>query len=185
MHLGVILSFVWVGLLLPYGPPVTSPASGTLEITFELNPADTEEFAPSYQTVVWLETAEGEYLRSLLVSEYISYGGFLVPEVCPRWNGVSNWEQNYEHEMDAVTAATPRVEKNVLRLDCGKEKLVPGFYRYHVQTHIVEDYNILFSGDIRIGGEEDENVAEASFSPRRHPGADKVLDQVKARFYHQ
>ena len=171
-------------LLLSFGLFAEEPAAGHLEITFRLNPADTEEFAPSHQTVVWLETPEGRYVRSLFVSEYMSYGGFMLPEVCPRWHGVSNWEKNYEHEMDSVTAATPKVEKSVLTIDCGKANLKPGVYRYCVQTHIVEDYNILFIGEIRVGGDENENVAEATFSPSQHPDAGSVLDQVTARFYY-
>jgi hypothetical protein len=179
-----LVVLVSLGLLFSYGLLAEGQEGGYLEITFQLNPADTDEFAPSYQTVIWLETLEGEYVRSLLVSEYMSYGGFMLPEVCPRWHAVSNWEENYEHEMDAVTAATPKVEESVLTFDAGKEALAPGEYRYCVQTHIVEDYNILFSGQIRIGGEANESTAEPSFSPSEHPEANKVLERVTARFYY-
>ena len=107
----------------------------------------------------------------------------MEPELCPRWHEVSDWEVNYEEEMDAVTAATPGLDKTVLSFDCGKEKIMPGVYKYCVQTHIVEDYNILFSGEIRIGGDENENVAEGTFTPSENPDANKVLAEVKARYF--
>lgn len=184
MFVHFLLSIIGFGFLLPQIAGAEEPARGFLEISFQLNPAETEEFVPSYQTVIWIETPEGEYIRSLFVSEYMSYGGFMLPEVCPRWHRVSNWEENYEHEMDAVTSATPKLGRSMLTFDCGKEKLKPGVYHYCVQTHIAEDYNILFSGVIHIGGEENENVADVTFSPSEHPDANKVLEQVKARFYY-
>jgi hypothetical protein len=180
----LLTSLICVGLLLSYGLLAEEPAEGFFEISFQLNPADTEEFAPSYQTVAWLETLEGKYVRSLLVSEYMSYGGFMEPELCPRWHEVSDWEVNYEEEMDAVTAATPGLDETVLTFDCREETLIPGVYKYCVQTHIVEDYNILYTGEIRIGGDENENVAEVTFTPSENPDANKVLTEVKARYYH-
>jgi len=179
----ILLSLGCLVLLLPYGPMAEEAASGFLELTLHLNPADTEEFAPSYQTVAWLEMPEGEYVRSLLVSEYMSYGGFMDPDLCPNWHKVSDWEVNYETEMDAVTAATPGLDETVLTFNCEKEKLSPGVYKYLVQTHIVENYNILYSGEIRIGGDENESVAEVTFSPSEYPGANRVLAGVQARYY--
>jgi hypothetical protein len=184
MFVQFLLSLIGLGFLFPSSPVAEEASSGFLEITFQLNPAATDEFVPSYQTVVWLETLEGDYVRSLLVSEYMSYGGFMLPEVCSRWHNVSNWEENYEQEMDAVTAATPKVERSVLTFDCEKEELAQGSYRYCVQTHIVEDYNILFTGEIRIGGEENESMADVTFTPSEHPDATTVLEQVTARFYY-
>ena len=184
MFSAVLLLLTSIVLPLPPSFAGEQPCGGTLEISFRLNSADTDEVVPSYQTVVWLETPEGEYVRSLLVSEYMSYGGFLLPEVCSRWHQVSDWETNYEHEMDAVTSATPGLEETVLTFGCDKEKFEPGLYRYNVQTHIMEDYNILYTGEIRIGGEENENVADAIYSPSQYAGAEKVLESVRARYFH-
>ena len=184
MFANLLLILASVGLLILSGPGEKQPCNGSLEISFRLNSSDTDEVVPSYQTVVWLETPDGEYVRSLLVSEYMSYGGFMEPEICPRWHKLSDWETNYEHEMDAVTAATPGLEETVLTFCSEKEGIEPGLYRYHVQTHIMEDFNILYSGEIRIGGEENENVADATYEPAEYAGANKVLDNVKARYYH-
>ena len=184
MFSNILLIVTSIGLLLSLGSEGEEPCKGSLEISFRLNSADTDEVIPTYQTVVWLETPNGVYVRSLLVSEYMSYGGFMQPEVCPRWHTVADWETNYETEMDAVTAATPGLDETVLTFSCEQEQFKPGLYKYNVQTHIVEDFNILFTGEIRIGGEENENLADAAYSPSKYAGAERVLDNVKARYYH-
>jgi hypothetical protein len=46
----------------------------------------------------------------------------------------------------------------------------------------VEDYNILYRGTIVIGKGTSEGVAEASFSPKRHPMASEILQGVRARY---
>lgn len=183
MFSNILLMLTSIGLIFSQGSEVEKPCDGSLEISFRLNSAATDEVVPSYQTVVWLETPDGVYVRSLLVSEYISYGGFLQPEICPSWHTVADWETNYETEMDAVTAATPGLDETVLTFSCQKEKFKPGLYKYNVQTHIVQDFNILYTGEIRIGGEENENVADVAYSPSKHVGAERVLDNVRARYY--
>jgi hypothetical protein len=158
-------------------------AGGILEISFKLNPSANQDIEPSYQTVIWLEDKRGRYVKSLLVSEYLSYGGYTKPEICPDWSRAAQWGRITEKELDAVTSATPQVEANVVAFDCREENLRAGVYRYCVQTHIVEQDNILFTGMIEIGGKDNENIAEADPAPRRHVQAGVVLSGVKA-FYH-
>ena len=157
---------------------------GILEIRFNLNPSANQDIEPSYQTVIWLEDEHGRYVKSLLVSEYLSYGGYTKPEICPDWSRTAQWDRITEKELDAVTSATPPVEANVMAFDCRKKNLRAGVYRYCVQTHIVEQDNILYTGMIEIGGKDNENIAEADPAPRRHAQVGAVLSSVKA-FYHE
>ncbi len=162
-------------------PPVPG-ATGTLEIRFELLPTNDEEIVPTYQTVVWLEDERGLFLRSLFVSQYTAYGGFQHNEVCPDWNFVANWAAATEEQIDGVTGATPYTEPNALTIDCGALGLRPGVYHYCIQTHIVEDYNVLGRGRIEIGGAAGENEARIEFTPSRHTEAGAVLCNVTARY---
>ncbi len=155
-------------------------ADGALSISFRLDTV--EGFDPSYQTVVWLEDASGAYLRSLLVSEYLAFGGYIHEEICPRWNGAVDWANESRTVFDAVTAATPRREAGEVTIDCTAEKLSPGVYYYCIQTHIVEEYNILWRGMITIGGEEVSSDADASWSPQRHDRAGDILRDVSAKY---
>lgn len=162
-------------------PRDSSPwAGGELVISFRLDTV--EGFDPSYQTVVWLEDASGAYLRSLLVSEYLAFGGYTHEEICPRWNSAADWENASPATFDAVTAATPRPGASRVTIDCAVEELTPGIYYYCVQTHIVEEYNILWRGMITVGGGETGNIALPSWSPIRHDRAGGILRDVSARY---
>ena len=68
----------------------SKPKIGFLEITYELN--EITEMEPSYQIAVWLEDENHAYVRSLFVSEYLSYGGYNLKEICSDWNKKVDWE---------------------------------------------------------------------------------------------
>jgi hypothetical protein len=156
-------------------------ASGTLAICYSIN--SVEGVVPSGQTVVWLEDAAGEIVSTLMVSNYLSMGGYKREGVCPAWSGKSGWGTKEQADVAAVTRATPEVKEHVLKADCRKRKLVGGRYRYFVQVHIVKDYNILYSGEIVIGGEDCEDVARVSRGPGQHDKGSTALSGVKARYY--
>lgn len=59
-------------------------AKGYIEISYQLT--QPEGIVPSYQTVVWLEDENGNYLMSLLVSEYLSYEVYNNPTICSDWS---------------------------------------------------------------------------------------------------
>ena len=156
------------------------PLQGFLEISYQLEKA--QGVQPSYQTAIWLENEQGELVRSLLVSEYLSYGGYNDSTICPDWSKLANWSKVSPEEFDAVTAATPGIGNNVLKVDCRKANLLPGKYIYCVQVHILENYNMLYEGEIMLNGENVESIATAKYIPRQHPLAGNVLSHVKARY---
>ena len=137
-------------IILVLGSCQTGPkyAKGTLEITFNLN--EIEGIEPSYQTVIWLEDEDSHSLRSFLVSEYLSYGGYNDSTICPNWSKQADWDHVDDIIFDAVTAATPPIGADTLRIDCKKEQLLQGIYNYFIQVHIVEKYNILYKGTIDL-----------------------------------
>jgi hypothetical protein len=170
-----------VALLLSGGISLRAQsASGTLEISFLFNKA--EGIVPSYQIAVWLETEAGKYVKTLFVSEYLSGGGFGHGDVCPDWVKQANWEKADELEFDAVTRPTPPIGVRTLKIDCQKRGIVPGTYRFCVQAHIVEKYNILYRGTIVVGEQASEAVGEAFYSPAKHPQAADILSDVGARY---
>ena len=156
------------------------PASGTLEISFLFNKA--EGVVPSYQIAIWLETAEGQYVKTLFVSEYLAGPGISLEVVCPDWVKQANWEKVEESEFDAATRPTPPIGANVLKFNCKERKIAPGTYRFCVQAHISENYNILYRGNIALGQEASEGTAEVFYSPKKHPQASDILYNVRARY---
>jgi hypothetical protein len=152
-----------------------------LQISFRIN--EPAGVVPSYQTVVWLEDEAGAIIKTLLVSEYLSMGGYNKEGVCPAWSGKSGWNRKEIAEISAVTAATPVVQPQLHTVACSVEGIEPGRYHYFVATHIVKDYNILCRGEITISDKPDTNVAEVTYTPEKHEKGYNALTDVTARYH--
>jgi hypothetical protein len=158
----------------PYAP-------GSLEIQFNFNkPAGNME--PSYQIAIWLEDLNGLYIKSLLVSEYLSYGGYNDSTICPMWRKKADWDNVSDEEFNAVTQATPDVSFNSIQINCKEFEIVPGKYKYLVQAHIQERYNIAYTGEIELGQNPAEHSANVAYYPERHPDAGEVLSDVLVKY---
>ncbi len=171
-------------------PAKDVPAKGFIKISYQINEREIEiedeEGASTVtipQTVAWLEDENGKYVKSLLVSEWLSYGGYKRPVVCVTWSGLADWANVSIEEFDAVTQATPYYGDNELIIDCTKRGLLPGTYYYCVETHVVDEYNILYRGQIKIGQKNDENTAEVKYIPGKFPPGENDLCDVKAQYY--
>ena len=159
------------------------PVKGSLEIIFTLQPSQDEKIVPSYQTVVWLENQNGEILHTLLVSEYLAYGGYNDSTICEEWNKKADWGNATEELFDAVTQATPpRDETTTIPVDCKALQLLPGTYFYCVETHIMENHNILYKGEITLGNEPASSTASQVNIPPDMPENVHVLTDVKAQY---
>jgi len=163
--------------------PGAEPVAGTLEIRYHLAAAVAEDLQPSYQTTIWLEDTGGRLVRSLQVSEWLAWAGFNEGVVCPTWLAVADWGEDMPEEMfDAVTRPTPRLGDQALRVDLAPLALAPGGYRYRVETHVVESYNVLFSGEIELGKEAASSQAQRRYVPEPYPGGEEILAGVEAHF---
>jgi len=172
------------------------PADGSIEISFKISdplryPDDEPLSTP--QTVVWLEDTRGNYVGSLLVSDWTSGEGWKVKvklpdgrkvkKICPQWQTASLWPENHSKQViDAVTKATPKTGPNTVRIKCSDLKLSVGTYRYRVQTSVAPLHTILAAGTIDIGGGPVESQAEIAYNPAMHEDAGPVLSDVKARY---
>ena len=168
-------------LLSPKGVSLPEePASGLLEISFFFNKV--EGVVPSYQIAIWLEREAGEYVKTLFVSEWLAGSGLGLETVCPDWVKQAHWDKVAESEFDAATHPTPPVGATTLKFDCKKRGIAPGSYRFCVQAHITENYNILYRGRIVLGQKLSEAAGEVFYSPKKHPLAAESLYNVRARY---
>ena len=157
-----------------------SSSRGVLDITYRINPIPGTE--PSGQAAIWLEDHQGRYLRTVFVSNWLSFGGYKRDGICPDWSSVADWGRANEREFDAVTMATPTVGRHTLNVHCDKHNLVPGTYRYCVQAHTAERKNVLYRGEITIGGEPQEDEALPVIQSESEEAS--ILTGVRARFYY-
>jgi len=156
------------------------PADGTLQINYAF--ATAQGLEPSYQIAVWLEKEDGQFVRTLFISEYLAYGGFNDPTICPEWSKIAGWDKATEAEYDAVSKPTPPVGSNTLKIDCEARGIEPGTYVYCAEVHIVENFNILYKGKIAIGGAAAEDTAVATYIPSKHESAENVIHSVSAKY---
>jgi hypothetical protein len=163
------------------GPDPDKPAKGFLDVTLTLN--EVKGIQPSYQTVIWLEDDQGRYLQTLYVSEYLSFGGFHDSTICTSWSKKVKWDGTPPAVFDLVTAATPEIGEKTFRFDCTTHGIKPGTYRFNVQTHLLEKYNITYTGRIAIGSKETEQMAQVAYLPNRYAQSESdALSNVHAHY---
>lgn len=171
----VVIFIIGLGLLFPGCNP-----SGELilNVSFDLN--DREEYPRSDQLVIWLEKPDGTFINSLFVSEYLSYGGYNDPDICPDWTTKANWEEASQEEFDAVTGATPSIGPVQMELTLPVDQLPKGDYNIFIEVHQTADYNELYSGSLRISRKRYNSQLEVTYKPEKYPRATfNVLSKVQ------
>jgi hypothetical protein len=154
-----------------------SEVHGELTIYYTLNDFD-------HPIVIWLEDDQMNYVRTLLVSDWLSNDGHRYPNICPDWNSVALWSRESKSVIDAVTSATPSKDKHFLKLDCSGKNCPPGIYHYLIEMHVKDKYNILFTGEIEIGDKYHSSNAKITYIPEAHPDPSKrnILGSVSAKY---
>lgn len=174
----------------------SNAAAGSIEISFRINDPlrfPDDEPLEDPQTVVWLEDTGGNYVQSLLVSDWTAMGGWRkkvklpdgrkVTEICPQWQVASGWPRNHSKKViDAVSHATPETGEHTISMTCSELNLPAGTYRYRVQTSVAALHTIICTGTITVGGDPMESTAEIVYQPEMHKDAGPVLSDVKARY---
>lgn len=165
--LSVFIAFTFaLGL---FAPGCNQTREWILNVSFQLN--ELEDYPRSDQLVIWLEKPDGTFVKTLFVSEYLSYGGYNHPEICPDWTTKTNWEEASQEEFDAVTSATPSIGLVNLELTCSNEEVPKGEYRIFMEVHLMADYNELYSGLVRISGRKCNKQLLVSYTPDKYPKA--------------
>jgi len=176
MFIRNVLLFVSVFFFMASSTLEVKSKKRELEFTFHVN--NKIGIQPSYQMAIWLEKPDGTYIKTLYISDYVSFGGFNHKEICPEWNIKSNWAQVSSDVVDAVTGATPMTGDLTLSFKCQKKQIPPGPYKYFIEVHLLEDYNELYSGEILIGKEDTESTPEVKYIPKKHSKAGDILSDI-------
>lgn len=137
------------------------------EILFHLN--DIQSFVPSNQMAVWLESTDSTFIKTLFLSEYLSYGGYNIPEICNDWSSKARWEEATKEEFDAVTAATPAIGDVNLKIECPATMVPEGKYFIYIEVHLVNEYNELYTGELTISGKKSVASLQVKHIPVKYP----------------
>ena len=149
-----------------------------LNVSFQMN--ELEDYPRSDQLVIWLEKLDGTFVKTLFVSEYLSYGGYNDSEICPGWTTKTDWEEASQEEFDAVTSATPSIGLVNMEFACSNEEVPKGEYHIFIEVHLTADYNELYSGKVKVSRRKYHNQLLVSYNPDKYTRATyDVLSSVQ------
>lgn len=149
----------------------------TVEVSFILN--ELEDYSRSDQLVIWIEKPDGTFVKTLFVSEYLSYGGYNDPDICPEWSLNTDWLSVSQEEFDAVTGATPSIGPVNMQFSITKEQLPKGEYIIFVAVHLIEDYNEIYEKKFLLSRKAYAGKLEVIHMPGKYHGATyDVLSEV-------
>ncbi len=137
-----------------------------IEINFTVHKPD--DFVPSRQTAIWLEKPDGSFFKSLYVSEYMAYGGYLVPGICTDWSDKAEWQSITQDEFDAVTGATPAPGKVDLKFEFSDSDLPQGEYILLMEIHLTENYNVLCQTKVSLTGKKEQTTLDVKYLPGKY-----------------
>lgn len=166
----------------PTKPDPPAPVvPGTLNVRFYIN--ELWDPTPTRQTVIWLEDTEGYFVRSLFVSAWLAYGGYSHSEVCPEWNSRADWKNVDQEQFDSVTRATPDWgAQTIEQFQLDSLGVAAGDYRCRIETHIKDDYNISYTGQIEVKQKNNSVTPDPTYYPSRHEKAGDLLNSVQMEY---
>ncbi|MDP2859154.1 MAG: DUF2271 domain-containing protein [Bacillota bacterium] len=157
------------------GPAVA--ANGKVTISYDLERVNR---IASNQVAVWIEDANGNYVKTVYASAFMARGGYRSrPECCPEWVKVSGWKNAPASEVDAVTGPTQKPGRIVLTWDCtdrqGK-RVPPGTYVCRLEGTIFWENRVLYKAEIQVGGARAQATPAPQYLP---PTAKDIGEMVK------
>lgn len=142
-----------------------SPASlgqsslGKVELSF---PFVKQKGFASNQFAVWIEDAEGNFLKTLYVTDFTARKGYKTRKDSLKiWVKRSNRAEASKDEIDAVSGATPRTGKLTYTWNCDDRQgnpVSPGNYRFFVEGTLFWESYVIYSGTITVGGKAESNI---------------------------
>jgi hypothetical protein len=157
---------------------------GTVTVTYTLHRISR---LASNQLAVWIEDADGRYVRTLFATDYMArrQGYRKRPQCCPEWVKASGLERLSPKEVDAVSGATQSPGRISLEWDCTDARgkpVAPGVYLYKIEGNIYFEKRVLWTGSIRVGTAASESAATAQYLPDASAAQEGTLvEEVGAR----
>jgi len=154
--------------------------AGSLDVSFVYMPPTSIE--PSYHTAIWLEDESGALVKTLYVTNDLSKTEYKIGEACPDWVKQAHWETAGNSEVDAVTGPTPTVGAGRRRFDLNAFGIAAGRYRFKLQVHITDAFNILYTGVLVVGATPMTLTLETLYSPSKPPGGTDFVREVEVLY---
>jgi hypothetical protein len=144
--------FALLGFSAVFTPAQSVPVVGTVEVSFVYNKQG--GFA-SNQFAVWIEDAQGRYVKTLYATKFTATGGWKKRELSiPLWVKQSGPGGMNKSQIDALTGSTPR-GGNLRYVWDGTNQAglaaAAGGYRVFVEATLRDENRVLYTADITLG----------------------------------
>jgi hypothetical protein len=178
----VLVALLAVAVVVGAGA-ASAPPPGTVTISYDLHRIPT---IASNQLAVWIETADGAFVKTLYVSRFTGRGGYeRRPECLPLWRKAAGVEGPPTADVDAVTQATQQPGRQSLAWDCtdaAGNPVAPGKYVYKLEGTLYWAKAVLWTGEIRVGATPASSRAIASYTSPEAQSGDQLVADVVASF---
>jgi len=158
-----------------------SVSAGTLAVDFNYMPPG--EAYPTYDTAIWLEDKSGKLVETLFVSEVLSDVEYKSGDICPDWTTKADWGNKEGPIVDAVTRPTPLIGGESHAFDLGALGVAPGIYEFRFEVHFVDEYNVLFRGELSVDETAGAVNLERVYVPKEREGNQAVVDSIRVHYF--
>jgi len=154
---------------------------GTLGVQFNFMPPG--EVYPTYDTAIWLEDQSGELVKTLFVSQVLSDDEYDAGDICPDWAKKADWGNQERAVVDAVTEVTPLIGGEEKYFDLAALGVPSGTYVFLFEAHMIDEYNVLFRGEVSVGDTSNEVSLERVYVPEKWEGNQTLVDSIRAVYF--
>lgn len=152
----------------------------TFTISYQME--DVKEYTPSYQLTIWLEKTDGTFVKTLFVSDYLAYGGYLEYGICPSWSKKAGWGMVTKEELDAVSGATPESGDVKMKLKFSSDEIPDGEYQLFVQVHLQGNLNETYKGEVKLISGKEINIQMKQYKIKgiENGGQKTIISDIEA-----
>ncbi|MDD3333984.1 MAG: DUF2271 domain-containing protein [Eubacteriales bacterium] len=157
--------------------------NGTLRLSFDYNHAGT---IASNQFAAWIETANGDFVRTLFVTSFTASGGYQTREdSLSAWVKAAQPDTWSDAETDSISSATPRTGRQEIvwdGTDSDGNPMPHGEYKFFLEATLYWSSNVVYSGSFTLGSSENRDIAISTvYSEDTEENRDMIMN-VKAEY---
>jgi hypothetical protein len=186
--IAVMVFLLWGGVEAAYAQSLNQGVEGSqgiLEISFEYR---RRGGIASNQFALWIEDAKGNLVKTLYVTRFTGYGGYLRrPDCLPTWVEKAKPAELPAEVLDTISTPTPPGGLLVYSWDGRDERgnlVEPGEYRFFLEATLYWSNRVLYSGRFHYGGDDQETIpiSVTYFGEEKYAG---MIQGVKVRYISQ
>ena len=169
----------WLGLgLQNVGQDSKSQATtGKVTISFTLSRISGPG---SNQYVVWIEDEAGRYVTTLFVTNYMTrrQGWKVRQQSLMNWVRAADLNNMPQQNIDAMSSATPQAGTQTVEWDLADtsgKTVNAGVYVYRIEACLLMENNVLWTGEIRVGGARQTSQPTVSYYPETADNLGRTL----------